>query len=611
MHCAECCVNAMVWLYTRKIQTILSCGLGRTRQGRLEASGTSRIDFVSTVCACLFACLPVHSEAVSSIVCRAELGMTLWFVSGLFCHANALTTSASIYSRVAWSVLCGLCGVASLLSKEQGITFFAVILATEYISFRFNDTTLAQTPTETRIAAQSNNRHSSSKALVSSTRQAKSGTFASNTFVRLSLIAVWVFPAVSVRFWALRGSLPLFMRFQNPAAKEQGFVRLYTSIYYACRSVLVIFQANGFSCDYSGTVIPLITSLTDPRNILSLCVLATLLVWFVCTLGVGIFRIASFTAQRAILALSLCLLVIPFLPASNILFPVGYTIAERTLYLPSLGICLAISLLVCSSSFYSRSLSNTRYLFCLLIFLVAIASYFVECSRSRAGEWVTTVSLFESSLKHFPDHAVMHKALGAALVANPEAVDHVIVEKALRHYQEASRLFKEHGFEDDVELEYNSGVLYTDLTMPPQLDLGITCFHRALHAHSHLEALNRKFPQSFPPPPALLLSNILYNLATSQLRKSRPSRQKVNEAIDLLQKAVNNTQTVARGTVIWEQSAKFDVADMLNNMGAAYQMIRMWEKAERACRDALEIVPEHRLAEDCVWNVQRSRGEHS
>merc|ERR1719387_2954701 len=45
--------------------------------------------------------------------------------------------------------------------------------------------------------------------------------------------------------------------------------------------------------------------------------------------------------QRAGL-LALAILVVPFLPASNILFPVGTVVGERLLYIPSIGFCLAI-----------------------------------------------------------------------------------------------------------------------------------------------------------------------------------------------------------------------------------------------------------------------------
>ncbi|GFX53341.1 transmembrane and TPR repeat-containing protein CG4050 [Trichonephila clavipes] len=39
--------------------------------------------------------------------------------------------------------------------------------------------------------------------------------------------------------------------------------------------------------------------------------------------------------------LSMC--VFPFLPASNLFFPVGFVVAERVLYAPSMGFCLLVA----------------------------------------------------------------------------------------------------------------------------------------------------------------------------------------------------------------------------------------------------------------------------
>ena len=38
--------------------------------------------------------------------------------------------------------------------------------------------------------------------------------------------------------------------------------------------------------------------------------------------------------------MSLALLIVPFLPASNLFFRVGFVIAERVLYLSSIGFCM-------------------------------------------------------------------------------------------------------------------------------------------------------------------------------------------------------------------------------------------------------------------------------
>ena len=37
-------------------------------------------------------------------------------------------------------------------------------------------------------------------------------------------------------------------------------------------------------------------------------------------------------------------LVLPFVPASNVLFPVGFVVAERVVYAPSVGYCLLLAL---------------------------------------------------------------------------------------------------------------------------------------------------------------------------------------------------------------------------------------------------------------------------
>ena len=41
---------------------------------------------------------------------------------------------------------------------------------------------------------------------------------------------------------------------------------------------------------------------------------------------------------------SLAVFIIPFLPASNLFLPVGFVVAERILYIPSMGLCILVPL---------------------------------------------------------------------------------------------------------------------------------------------------------------------------------------------------------------------------------------------------------------------------
>lgn len=48
-----------------------------------------------------------------------------------------------------------------------------------------------------------------------------------------------------------------------------------------------------------------------------------------------------------VLTMALALLIVPFLPASNLFFRVGFVIAERVLYLPTAGFCILIAIGIC------------------------------------------------------------------------------------------------------------------------------------------------------------------------------------------------------------------------------------------------------------------------
>lgn len=48
--------------------------------------------------------------------------------------------------------------------------------------------------------------------------------------------------------------------------------------------------------------------------------------------------------RKRIVLLALSMIIIPFIPATNLFFPVGFVIAERILYIPSMGFCILVSL---------------------------------------------------------------------------------------------------------------------------------------------------------------------------------------------------------------------------------------------------------------------------
>ncbi len=58
---------------------------------------------------------------------------------------------------------------------------------------------------------------------------------------------------------------------------------------------------------------------------------------------------------------ALALIIVPFLPASNVLVSVGFVLAERVLYLPSAGYCILVSMGATNlSKLWGKKVSSRR-----------------------------------------------------------------------------------------------------------------------------------------------------------------------------------------------------------------------------------------------------------
>lgn len=125
--------------------------------------------------------------------------------------------------------------------------------------------------------------------------------------------------------------------------------------------------------------------------------------------------------------MGLAILILPFLPASNIFFNVGFVLAERILYIPSAGYCLllAIGLQKFSARF---SLSQAS----LLAYAILILLLFTR-SWMRSNQWRNEELLFQSALNVCPLNAKVHYNIAK------KAADAGYIEFAKLEYQEALR----------------------------------------------------------------------------------------------------------------------------------------------------------------------------
>lgn len=148
---------------------------------------------------------------------------------------------------------------------------------------------------------------------------------------------------VCLRFYAMGNTPPFFSASDNPAAGSDSLLtRTLTFLYLPTFNTWLLLYPATLSFDWSMEAIPLINSLNDIRNIFTL-------IWYSCLAAISFACITNLRTtvnyttgldKSQVLLMGLSLLVLPFIPATNLFFYVGFVVAERILYIPSMGFCL-------------------------------------------------------------------------------------------------------------------------------------------------------------------------------------------------------------------------------------------------------------------------------
>lgn len=254
----------------------------------------------------------------------------------------------------------------------------------------------------------------------------------------------------------LQGNTPQFSTADNPTAKDPRIItRFLTFAYLPVFNFWLLLFPNTLSFDWGMDAIPRITSIRDPRNLCTLAFYVTIFVlsrrcfwkllmkttrkvkavreeksWIcpcpVCYQSLSDIHSASCRTtnnNNSVSSHSLCvcialpptirfrsskthqkpscsaavlmgisLLMLPFLPATNLLFYVGFVVAERVLYLPSAGLCLLLGM-GCAGLWESRKFRKLSG--CLLFILLVV---FSARTVLRNRDWSNEESLYRSAL---------------------------------------------------------------------------------------------------------------------------------------------------------------------------------------------------------------------
>lgn len=274
LHIAVC----LLWKRVSRI-LVLQC----THRERLAVN-------CSFLCTLLFAVHPIHTEAVTGVVGRAELLSSLFFLGAFLAYSRAVSSSIhaakkSQKLKTQWFQMCinfSLSLLASMLCKEQGITIAGICVAYELFVvqnihplqlwhtllnfFEERPASSNQTQSPTNKAAITKVLHSSASSTVMGASSSSAGLFSakvsannfrlpvqwsSSLLKRLAFLAFITVCLLVGRVYVMGSQLPVFTRFDNPASAAESPARQLTYSYLIyLNSWLLLFPCD-LCCDWT------------------------------------------------------------------------------------------------------------------------------------------------------------------------------------------------------------------------------------------------------------------------------------------------------------------------------------------------------------------------
>ncbi|CEM22530.1 unnamed protein product [Vitrella brassicaformis CCMP3155] len=253
---------------------------------------------------------------------------------GGWSDASLRDGAVAMLRLVIWATLAGLC-------KEIGFTVYGIIFLLEALTLHHHIMQIVHTPTAPPAAAATK-------------------THCLKSALRLLIVATLTAFTFVARHRYTGGTTLKMSPQDNPISFEPLFKTRALSFAYIHSVYGRLLVWPFFLCyDYSKEAIPMVRSFGDMRLLAPLACylsLASACVWGLVTLLTT--RRERHGEGRAV-AMGLALLVVPFLPASNVLFHVGTVVGERLLYLPSIGFCVMVPCVVATIVKRSESMRSS------------------------------------------------------------------------------------------------------------------------------------------------------------------------------------------------------------------------------------------------------------
>jgi tetratricopeptide (TPR) repeat protein len=340
--------------------------------------------------AAAFALHPIHTEAVANTVGRAELLANAFLLLSWYWYLKWDQPPAR--AKTCWLVASIAAFGLAIFTKEHAVILLGLLVMTDLLRTSDRGVSLGRTVWDKCRRAY--------------------------VWYLLPLAGYLV-----ARFFVLGGLLSTLAGWlTNPLIYTDPWTRSLTAIKILGKYLWLLLVPVRLSADYSYNQIPLSRSALEPAVLVSLMA-------FLLMLG-----LAGWSwRRRPVISCAIAILVVTILPVSNLLFPIGTIMAERVLYLPSLGFCLFLAVAVTTLTARPRWGLPVAAAFGLLLL------GYTERTVVRNWDWRSNAALFAATVRTSPDSAPAHAVLADILLKRGD------LPGAGREYERSLQVYPNYG----------------------------------------------------------------------------------------------------------------------------------------------------------------------
>ncbi len=530
------------------------------------------LPFVATM---LYIAHPIHTEVVANIKGRDEI---MAFLGGLATLWFCIKYVES--HRKKYIIYTGIVFLLALLSKENAITFLAIIP----LSIYFFDKSIVKTQNKSKRTKGKSN----------------------SPLLKYALLVIPLLAAVLLFFIMRQAAVGEVEKkitenlMTNPFLEASNNQRYATTFFTLGLYLKLLFVPHPLTFDYYPYHINLI-KLSDFKAIIPLI------------LYIGLLFIAIYkTRSKHIVAFGIWFYLITLSPVSNVFFPVGVFMSERFLFMASLGFCIiAAYFMVYYIPLISKRLSSpgsNHILHTLRLVLTGILTVlFIVYSIktiSRNPVWKNNFTLFTTDVKTSSNSLKSTAAAGEQLYIKAKNSDSLALKK--EYYPLAEKYFK-----TTVKIypEYIYVLMYLariQINYYQDTDKAMQYYKRVLAINPDYNDVYKEVEKILENSPDIDKKLSIYH----ELYEINPNRYEVNYNLGALYGAYKNN--LQKSIFYLERAIKFNPKSKraFSDLGVAYGVYGNFQNAAQMLEMALRLDPNDTATMNNLAHIYRQLGKH-